>query len=308
MNIHQALHDAMLEACAAVQIVPPRHTRPGEWVKTPVVGKKASNKSGRVLVFDDERGGICWNWSTGQEQRFSIGGLAGANEIRAPREDPEKIRQRQVEQAEISRICGLIVRACHIGEHPYLAAKGFPDETGLVIEDPRAVIPDHDLGWRIKCALPESGDLLVVPGRIGKTVTTIQFITPVGEKKNILGGLMGGAAHRIASGSETWVCEGIATALSVRAALRLLGRSATVLSAFAAQNVCVVAKGLRGAIVAADNDKPIPALGGLGTGEYWARESKRAWCQPPSRGDFNDLHQEFGLRAVAMLLRGVPPP
>lgn len=303
------LHDAMLAACDAVQIKPPRQTYPGRWVQTAVIGKAASNKSGRVMVFSDETGGVVWNWATGEKQRFSVNGNS------APSRDPEaaakaeRERQRRArEQAEIARICAAIVAACRTEPHPYLAAKGFPEETGLVIDDPREVIPDHDLGWRIKQALPQGGPYLVIPGRIAKQVTTLQFITPEGEKKNILGGKMGGAAHRISLGRETWACEGIATALSVRAALRLLGRATTVLSAFSAQNVSAVAAGLSGSIVAADNDKPIPAFGGLGTGEHWARQSGRVWVMPPSRGDFNDMHQSEGLRAVAMHLRGIKPP
>lgn len=297
------LHDAMLDACAAVRIEPPRQTHPGKWVQCPVVGKAPSNRSGRVLIFDDGRGGLAWNWATGEQQRFTVGGDVTSST--APRPDPEKERQHERERQEVARICDAIVRACRREAHPYLAAKGFPAEEGLVIDAPRDVLPPTDMGWRIKQALPAGWPLLVVPGRIAKQVTTVQFITPDGEKKNILGGRMGGAAHRIATGRETWVCEGIATALSVRAALRLLGRSATVLSAFSAQNVSAVASGLHGAIIAADNDKPIPAFDGLGTGEHWARRSGRTWVMPPERGDFNDHHQAHGLRAVAMLLREV---
>jgi putative DNA primase/helicase len=175
-----------------------------------------------------------------------------------------------------------------------------------VIEDVRPLLPSGELGERIARAMPEGdGPLLIVPGRIGGSVTTVQFITPEGAKKNILGGAMGGAAHRIATGRETWVCEGIATALSVRAALRLLGRSATVLSAFSASNVAKVAAGLRGAIIAADHDKPVDAFDGLGTGEYYARRSGCTWTQPGERGDFNDMHVRDGLRLVALHLREV---
>jgi putative DNA primase/helicase len=303
-----SIHDAMRDACAAVGIKPPRRTVPGKWVQCPVDGKAATNGSGRVLVFDDGRGGLAWNWSTGQQQRFSAEGL-GANETRAPKRDPEAEARAMAELHEIARACERIVRACTPGPHPYLVAKGFPDEHGLVIEDVRPCLPSGHLGERIARAMPEGdGPLLIVPGRVGRQITTVQFITPEGVKKNILGGVMGGAAHRIATGRETWVAEGIATALSVRAALRLLGRSATVLSAFSAQNVARVAGGLRGAIIAADHDKPIEQFGGLGTGEYWSRKSGCRWVMPPARGDWNDMHQAEGLRAVAVLLREIRPP
>lgn len=298
---------AMRDACAAVEIVPPARPQPGRWVQCPVVGKRKSNGSGRVLIFDDERGGLVWNWATGQQQRFTVEGPAGANEVRAPRPDPEKERRLARERQQIEQTCQGIVRACRQEPHPYLAAKGFPAERGLVLDDPREHMPEGDLGWRMKAAVPAGeGPFLIVPGRIGRSVATVQFITAEGVKKNILGGQMGGASHRIATGREAWVSEGIATALSVRAALRLLGRSATVLSAFSAQNVSAVAGGISGAIIAADNDRPIEMLGGLGTGEYWARKSGCRWVQPPALGDWNDYHAEHGLRAVAIALREAP--
>lgn len=302
-----SLHDAMHAACAAVGIQPPRRTAPGRWAYCPVIGKGRSNTSGRVMIRDDGRGGIAWNWATGQRQAFSEAGPTDAA-MPALRRDPEQDRRQEVERQETARICAVMVRSAVAGQHPYLAAKGFPDELGLVLDDPRDCLPDSDVGRRIGRALPETdGPVLLVPGRIGGEVTTVQVITADGTKKNIIGGRMGGSAHRIATGSETWVCEGIATALSIRAALRLLGRSATVLAAFSASNVARVAGGLHGAVVAADHDKPVDAFGGIGTGEYYGIRSGRRWVMPPERGDFNDMHQADGLRAVALRLREVMP-
>ena len=300
------LHAAMMDACNAVGIVPPHYTKLGQWVKCPVKGKSAANGSGRVMVFDDGKGGICWNWTTGEQQRFSESGLAGRDEIKAPPRDLEAERRAEAERMEVERICGLIIAACAPGIHPYLAKKGFPDFEGLVCEDPRSALPRNAVGEMIEAAMPKCDKpLLIVPGRIGKRLTTVQFITAEGDKKNILRGQMSGTAHRVGMGRETWVCEGIATALSVNAALRLLGRSATVLSAFAASNVGKVASGISGAIVAADNDKPVETLGGVGTGKYYAVKSGCVWVMPPERGDFNDFHQADGLRAVALHLRGI---
>lgn len=305
-----SIHAAMTEACAAVQIVPPRATRPGQWVQCPAMGKGPSNTSGRVLVFDDSRGGIAWNWISGIQQRFSANGLAGHDEIKAPPRDPEAERQAEAERRAVVEACARIVKACEGAQHPYLARKGFPNEHGLTISDPRPMMPKGKLGEAMAAALPEGdGPMLVIPGRpLGRPdmpPITLQFITPEGAKKNILRGTMSGAAHRIAMGRETWVCEGIATAMSVRAALALLNRSATVLCAFSAANVAKVATGLPVSILAADHDKPIDTLGGLGTGEYYARRSGRKWVMPPDLGDFNDHHQRDGLRAVAMHLKEV---
>tara|TARA_B000000460_G_scaffold248191_1_gene225063 strand:+ start:9316 stop:10233 length:918 start_codon:yes stop_codon:yes gene_type:complete len=299
-----SLQSAMLEACAAVQIVPPRYTRPGQWVQCPAKGKAASNGAGRVLVFDDGKGGIAWNWVTQKQQRFSADGLAGQHEVKAPARDPEREREAEAERREVVATCERIARACEAAQHPYLARKGFPDELGMVIEDPRPLMPQTRLGEAMAAALPESdGPLLVIPGRIAKTITTLQFITADGAKKNILRGQMSGASHRIATGRETWVCEGIATAMTIRAALRLLGRSATVLSAFSAGNVGKVASGLHGSVVAADHDAPQETLGGLGAGEYFAVKSGRKWSMPPRMGDFNDMQEASGIRSVALHLK-----
>lgn len=297
------LDDAMLEACRAVGINPPkRKPAAGQWTRTDTFERNGKGDAS-VLIFDDLRGGIAWNWQTQQRQLFTVN---GQGETVAPviRRDPEKERRQQAEQAEVERICVDLVRACQMDRHAYLERKGFPSSLGLVIEDPRYVIPQSGIGQVISKALPEGdGPFLIVPGRIGKKITTLQFITADGAKKNILRGVMGGASHRIATGRKTWVCEGIATALSVNAALRLLNASATVLCAFSASNVAKVARSIPGAIIAADNDKPVETLGGLGTGEFYARQSGQKWVQPPVLGDWNDYHQSAGLRDVALYLR-----
>lgn len=301
-----SIHDALAEACRAVGIKPPkRQPVPGRWIVTDTESGANGKGDGRVKLDDDGRGGIVWNHQTAQHQRFRDTGLAG--QAAAPiKRDPEKERRQQEDQRQVERACAEIVNACQQVRHPYLIRKGFPDELGLVHDAPWRHFPAGWLGEAMGKAIPEGeGPFLVVPGRVGGKLTTVQFITPEGAKKNILRGIMGGASHRIAVGRETWVCEGIATALSVRAALRLLGRSATVLSAFSAANVAKVAAGISGAVIAADHDKPIETLDGLGAGEFYARKSGARWIMPTVRGDWNDLHQAEGLRAVAMQLRGI---
>lgn len=303
--IHVTLSDAMQDACRIVGIEIPRKTTTGQWVKCAVTGKARSNTSGRVMIFDDETGGIAWNWATGAQHTFRVGS-EGAGKVSAPRRDPEAERREREERDAVARVCAGIVSTASQSTHPYLARKGFPEEVGLVHEAPWRCFPVGKIGETLRRSMPEGdGPWLIVPGRIGRQITTVQFITPEGAKKNIWRGQMGGAFHRIATGRETWVCEGIATALSVRAALRMLGRSATVLSAFSASNVAKVAAAIPGAIIAADHDKPVESLHGKGTGEFYAAQSGCAWTQPPTLGDFNDMNQVEGLRAVALHLRGI---
>lgn len=300
------LDDAMREACKAVGVEPPRgHLTPGKFTRTDTLGKNGK-KDASVLIFDDERGGMVWNHQTAQKQTFSLTGAAG--EVTRDPEAEKRRRDREAaverERAEVAAICERLVLGCRTDAHPYLDRKGFPEEVGLVCDDPRAFFPTGRFGVLLARALPEGdGPFLVIPGRVGKRVATVQFITPSGEKKNILRGQMDGARHRICSGGETVVCEGIATALSVRAALRLLGRSMTVLCAFSASNVGKVAEIENARLVAADHDKPVEGLENLGAGEFYARRSRRPWVMPPQMGDWNDHHQSDGLRSVALHLR-----
>ncbi len=290
------LDDALHAACNAVGIKPPRSRVLGRWLRTDTLER--NGKGDAEVIIEADRVSVV-NWQSQIRKTVFLDGKT--SDTYTPRHDPARDREREAERREVAEVCERLVKAARVDRHPYLARKGFPEETGLVLDHPSDHMPE-----RLARALPEGdGPFLIVPGRIGKQVTTVQFITPEGAKKNILGGAMSGAAHRIATGAETWVCEGIATALSVRAALRLLGRSATVLSAFSASNVAKVARGIPGAIIAADHDKPVETLGGLGAGEYYARQSGRVWVQPAGLGDWNDVHVRDGLRAVALALREV---
>ena len=294
------LDDAMICACKSVGVNPPKRSpMPGRWMRTDTYERNGKGDA-EVMIQEDRRGVSVVNWQTGQRKTVRVDGSETAT---APmRRDPAKEAREAAERAEVSRVCEAIVRSCRHDLHPYLARKGFQHELGLVHDNPRTCLPPSPLGEAVARAMPEGdGPFLIVPGRIGKAVTTVQFIGADGAKKNILRGAMSGASHRIATGQRLVVCEGIATALSVRAALRLLNVSATVLSAFSAANVAKVAAGH--GFIAADHDKPLPQLHGKGTGEFYAAASGCQWSMPPVLGDFNDMHQRDGLRAVALHLR-----
>lgn len=304
------LDDAMRAACDAVGIkAPSSPPPPGRWKRTDTLGKNGKGDAS-IMIFDDQRGGLAWNWQTQVKVPFRVEGdvapVSLAERQEAQRRAEARRRREREQGEEAAKTARLIVQGASQIKHPYLTAKGFPDELGLVHDKPQREFPGGWLGEAMAKAMPEGdGPWLIVPGRVGKTITTVQFIGTDGAKKNLLRGRMDGASHRIATGAETWICEGIATALTVRAALRLLGRSATVLCAFSASNAASIASATQGAVMATDNDKPIETFGGLGTGEFYARKSGRTWAMPPEAGDWNDYSTRHGLRAVAMLLREV---
>ena len=263
-----------------------------------------------ILALKKQRNAVilAHNYQTGLSQPFRIGRAGNDNHpLNAEAEAQRRARdaEQEAQRVEVERICQAIVSGCREDRHAYLDKKGFPDEPGLVCDDPREFFPATRFGEALANSLPEgNGPFLIIPGRIGGKLVTVQFITPEGTKKNILKGQMGGAFHRIATGRDTWVCEGIGTALTVRAALRVLGASVTVLSAFSASNVGKVAEAIAGARIAADHDKPVKTLESRGAGEFYARRSGRKWTMPPQLGDdFNDMHRREGLRAVALHLR-----
>lgn len=163
--------------------------------------------------------------------------------------------------------------------HPYLVSKGFPEEKGLVMPDDRLVIPMRDA---------ETGE-----------INSVQTITTYGQKKFLAGGKAKGSVFMIGRGYERWLCEGHATALSVRAALTSLYRQATVIVCFSAANLAHVARKVRGQYVVADNDES-------GTGERYACKTGLPWWMPPEVGmDANDFHLAYGVRALANELNGL---
>lgn len=192
--------------------------------------------------------------------------------------------KRRAEEAAAARFAAEtaqhMVKTATWAPHPYLARKGFPKALGLVLED-----------------------MLLVPGRINGRITTLQKIYEDGRKMSLKHGSIGGASFSIGDGPLEFLCEGYATGLSIKAALSGMCVRARVTCCFAAANVAEVASKRPRALIVTDNDKPIPQLGNLGTGEYFARRTGLPWAMPPELGtDANDLHLSAGLPALQRLL------
>lgn len=191
---------------------------------------------------------------------------------RTRREDAQR-RQKAAMQARE------IVQRCRFDRHPYLDRKGFEGEQGLVDFDGRLVVPMRD------CSA------------YGK-VNSVQWISSDGEKKFLPGGTAKGSVFIIGTGPEAWFVEGLATGLSVRAALAALYRQARVVVCFSAGNLAHVAGLMTGRrFIVADHDAS-------GVGERYAAQTGLPWVMPPEVGmDANDWHKAAGVRALADLLR-----
>lgn len=197
-------------------------------------------------------------------------------------EEPVKIDhrdiQRQIDEAaretarrqhEASKKAAWILHQCQYASHEYLKRKGFPDEVGNV--------------W-----VREGEHLLVIPMRIDKNLVGVQLIDTAGTKKFLTGQRTSGAAFVIDNKGAHFLCEGYATALSLRAILKNYKRRYTIYVCFSAGNMRKIAATLPGGYVIADNDAS-------GTGERVAKEIGWPYWISDQLGDCNDHHLREGI-------------
>jgi putative DNA primase/helicase len=173
----------------------------------------------------------------------------------------------------------IVLRSAKPSVHNYLHLKGFPDEKMLVLDE-----------------------VLLVPMRnvvTNKLQGYQQIFWNMDERKwekKMLSGMRAKNAvlymgNRDAE--ETWLVEGLATGLSVHAALRSVGSRASVVVCFSASNLVQVADQIPGKrFVFADNDESK-------TGEKAAIQTGLPWTMASTVGwDANDLHMASGLFSV----------
>lgn len=200
---------------------------------------------------------------------------------RIKRDMRDEMRVEQEKRRQAAILAADIIQKSETRNHPYLERKGFKTDVGLVDFDGRLVVPMRDCNDYSR-------------------VNSVQFIDSDGNKKFLPGGKAKGSIYRIGSGSESWLCEGLATGLSVRSALRLIGRAASVVVCFSAGNLAHVAGILKGRrFIVADNDAS-------GTGQKFAEQTKLPYVMPPVVGqDANDFHLSSGAFALARLLKSI---
>jgi len=178
-------------------------------------------------------------------------------------------KKRRLQQDAANKAAGLLKQSV-FAHHDYLKAKGFPDEQGHVY-------------------VKEGEQFLILPMRRSGRLVGAQVIDEKGDKKFLFGQASGGAEFVFDNKGPHIVCEGYATALSVRAAMKALKRRYTLHVCFSAQNMYRIAKELPGGFVVADNDAS-------GTGERIARQiGWPYWMSDVQGEDANDAHQRIGL-------------
>jgi putative DNA primase/helicase len=251
------------------------------WHRCPTEGKP--RKRNGAYIFDGERGAVIDFATMAKAATFRDGSRAGfidkaAIRARAALDKAEALAK----QSEARAKAEAMVKRATLDVHPYLAAKGFPQEKGLVL-DGELLIPMREFRHYAQInsvqRIAADGTKLFLPG--GKAKGSVFFIGPL-------------------LAQERWLVEGYATGLSVRAALRELHREAQVVVCFSAGNLAHVGrlvKELRPkAYVFSDNDKS-------GAGANAAAETGLSFVMTMELGDANDYMQRHGVRALAKLIR-----
>lgn len=247
---------------------------PFRWVRVPTVAhprkKNGAYKYMETHGFVQEHSTMTEPalWKPEGDQQIDVAKMQ--RQAKEVAQDIEAKRKVAAERAE------WILSQCSLETHPYLEAKGFKDERANVWSD---------------------GNRLVIPMRVGRQIVGCQLIDEAGDKKFLFGQRTSGAAFVIDARGPNVLCEGYATALSVRAALTALKRRYTLSVCFSAHNMKAIAKTLPSGFVVADNDASL-------TGQRVAQEIGWPYFLPPEVGqDFNDYHRATSLFKVSQALR-----
>jgi len=253
-----------------------RHVIPNRWVATPTEDHP-HKRNGRYKFLGDV--GWVQNWATMDSPSM------WKSDVKTPSINIQKMKQeadreRQEAQQKAAQKAGWIMHQTELAPHPYLDRKGFKGESGNVWND-------------------HGKQMLVVPMRIDGRLVGCQLINEEGEKKFLYGQRSKGATFVIDAKGLPIFCEGYATGLSIRTVMKAMKVRYTIHICFSAANMQLIARGIQGGIVVADNDLS-------GTGEQAARStSKPYWLSDTVGEDFNDFHVRVGLFKASQSLKRV---
>lgn len=282
------------DAIRAAGLQPPDTIEPGKFHRFPGIGKGKSNNAGWCKLFDDGRGGIFGDYSSGRSESWqanrdkpyspaeSEAFTRNVAESRAQAEADRK--EKQAKSAVNAENTWNVAASLVQGDFPYLVRKG---------------IQSH--GTRLHKGA------LVIPVRDGDELQSLQYIQEDGNKRFLSGGRVTGGYFLI--GVPTGVlciAEGFATGASIHEAT---GHAVAV--AFNSGNLVPVAKALRAKypnlklIVCADDDHRTEGNPGVTKATEAARAAGGVVAVPdfgPDRldgaTDFNDMAAHCGPESV----------
>jgi len=246
----------------------------GRWMRLPTQ-THPRKRNGAVKFMGNF--GFCQEHSTMQEVAvWRAEGESQAAIERVQQVAQQAAQETERKQREAAAKAAQMLAESELLTHPYMAAKGFPDERVNVLDG-----------------------VMLVPMRVGRDLVGAQQITAEGGKKFLFGQRSSMAEFVMTAGQDGVhvVCEGYATGLSVRAALATLRRPYYVHVAFSAGNMKKIAQALPSGLAIADNDAS-------GTGEKTCKEiGWPYWMSDTVGEDCNDYHQRRGLFALAQGLQ-----
>lgn len=258
----------LLDFCRLHGVIIDREPPIGRWQRYPTQDKPM-HRNGSVKYMGTHA--FIQNHATMTEiEVWHAQGEHAVDQNKARRMVEAANRDIREKQEAAARKAGFILHQCQIGFHPYLEKKGFKEEQGNV--------------WRHEDQL-----LLVIPMRIGHRLVGCQIINEDGGKKFLFGQRTSSATFSFDNKGPHILCEGYATGLSIRSAMKALKRRYTLHVCFSAGNMKKVAETLPSGFVVADNDESR-------TGERTANEIGWPYWMPDTVGmDANDVHQRDGL-------------
>lgn len=245
------------------------------WIATPTEDHP-HKRNGRYKWLGD----IGWvqNWATMDRPAMWKAQGSQPGRIRQAIQNADLERQKLADKAASK--AAWILHQCQTAGHSYLEKKGFPDEAGNVwVEGERKT--------------------LVIPMRRAGRLVGCQMIDEQGGKKFLYGQASKGAVFVLDAKGLPILCEGYATALSVRAVMKANKIRYSIYVCFSASNLEHIARDVLGGIVVADNDPN-------GVGEKVARKTgKPYWLSDAVGEDFNDYHCRVGLFKASQGLKSV---
>jgi putative DNA primase/helicase len=140
---------------------------------------------------------------------------------------------------------------------------------------------------------------MAIPMRIDGSLTGIQLISEDGKKTFLTGQKNKGASTIIDNKGKVILCEGVATAMSIRRALKSVKTRYKIVICFSAGNILEVSKLYPECVIVADNDT---------VGTRVAQQSGKIFCVPPGAGeDFNDYEVRVGAKTAGeFLIASIP--
>jgi putative DNA primase/helicase len=241
------------------------------WVR--VSTKDKPNKKNGSYIYDGNSGAV-QNWAI-HEKPVSFKGKPDPSFVRRK---PKVVIDVAEKQNKASGKAAYILGNSTMKPHPYLAKKGFPGEPGWV--------------WN---------DLLVIPMRIEGDLVGCQLIDSEGNKKFLSGQRTKKASAIFDNKGPVILCEGYATALSIRRALKTVRSRYKIVVCFSAGNLSEMAKTYPDSVLVADHDQ-------IGI-KVSKQISRPYWISPNEGEDFNDYELRVGAeiagKALANLVKNI---